>query len=187
MIVNGRILGVYEYWGIQRVGKSTVMVRDMLRLVSFHGFDFTDVLANFRVFIDGVRCGSSEWLMEEIMKIIAGKIRGKLVLFDELGQFLGARGWKEKYQTKLANSLWQFPKRNLIFMYSDNVGNSADVIIRDATWETIAPQFYSGENREGDYIVASVIKNYMAEIVRGIVIPGVYAYQRLFDSFEPIE
>ena len=165
MITTGRVEGVYEYWGIQRVGKSTVMIRDMLRLVTFHGFKFTDVLANFRVFIEGVRCGTSEWLMDAVMKIIADKTRHKIILFDELGQFLGARNYKDKYQTKLANSLWQFPKRSLLFLYSDNVGNSADVVIRDATWETIGPQFYPGVNREDDYIVLDVIKNYMGEVV----------------------
>lgn len=183
---GGCIEGVYEYWGIQRVGKSTVMVRDMLRLCSFNGFSFDDVYANFGVFLPGVHCGSSDWLMREMCRIFDERLRHKIFMFDELGQFLGARNYKDKYQTKLANDLWQYPKRDLIFMYSDNVGNSADIVIRLATWETICPQFFEGDSREGDYIVCDIIKNYMGEVVKGVVIPEVWLFQRLFNTRDPV-
>ena len=179
--------GVYEYWGIQRVGKTTVMVRDILMLNEYSGYAWDEFYTNFKVFIPGVHCMNSQALMETILQTMKDKIPHRVFVFDELGQFLGARNYRDLYQTKIANSLWQFPKRDLIFMYSDNVGNSADIVIRLATWEVIAPRFYSGKTRDKDYIIVDVIKNYMCETVRGIVIPEVNYYQRLFDTRQPID
>lgn len=179
--------GIYEYWQIQREGKTTLMVRDMLRLNQFYGVPWDRFHCNFRVFIDGVHCYNSRRLLERMVLAMKQKERDLAFVFDELGQFLGARNYADKFQTEIANDLWQFPKRNLLFLYSDNVGLSADKTIRLATWESIFPKYVHGETREDDYIVASVIKNYMNMTVTGIVIPYVYLFQNLFDTREPID
>ena len=185
--MNEAVEGVYEYWQIQREGKTTLMVRDMLRLKEFYGVDWTRFHCNFRVFIDGVNCYSSQGLLERMVRAMDTKERDLVFCFDELGQFLGARNYADRFQTKIANDLWQFPKRDLVFLYSDNVGLSADKTIRLATWESIFPKYVHGQTREEDYIVASVIKNYMNMTVTGIVIPYVYLFQNLFDTREPID
>lgn len=181
------IEGIYEYWQIQREGKTTLMMRDMLRLNTFHGFEWPRFHTNFRVYIPGVNSYHSRDLLQRIAQAIRDKETHLVFVFDELGQFLGARTYMQEFQTEIANDLWQFPKRDLIFMYSDNIGLSADKVIRLATWESIMPHYYHGPTREEDYIVADVIKNYQREIVRGIVIPYVWLYQRLFNTREPID
>lgn len=179
--------GIYEYWQIQREGKTTLMVRDMLRLNEFYGVPWDHFHCNFRVFIDGVHCYNSQGLLQRMVTAMQRKERDLCFVFDELGQFLGARNYMNTFQTEIANDLWQFPKRDLVFLYSDNVGLSADKTIRLATWESIFPKYVHGETREEDYIVAGVIKNYMNVTVTGIVIPYVYLFQNLFDTREPID
>lgn len=180
--------GIYEYWQIQRQGKTTLMVRDMLRIHEYLGFpDWDRFHCNFATRIAGVHSHSSEGLLNYMVFAMKSRLRHLVFVFDELGQFLGARNYMNTFQTEIANDLWQFPKRDFVFLYSDNVGLSADKTIRLATWESIFPQYVHGEGREGDYIVASVIKNYMNVTVTGIVIPYVYLFQNLFDTREPID
>ena len=179
--------GVNEYCGIQRCGKSTLMVKDLVMKLIPAGYAPGDVYANFRIFVDGVHCLSTEALIEAVFRIKEDKERHKVILFDEAGQFLIARGYKDKEQTRFASFAWQMPKRDIVMLYGSNVGNSADVILRDATWLTIMPQYFPGPTREEDYIVSAVIYNYDGRTARGIVTPEVWRYQELFDSYEPIE
>jgi hypothetical protein len=181
------LMGIYEYCGIQRCGKTTLMIRDLIEKILTRNFEPTDIYANFRIFIDGVNCLSTEALIEAIFKMKRDKERHKVLLFDEIGQFLAAREHMNKEQTKLVNFAWQMPKRDIILCYASNVGNSADVILRNATWITVVPRYFFGQTREEDYIKASVIFNYDCRVMRGIIIPGVAKYQAKFDSFEPIE
>ena len=179
-------VGTYEYCGIQRCGKSTLMVKD-LKTKLLNEFDPTDVYANFRIFIDGVHCLETMELVEAVFKMKQDKLRHKVIIFDEAGQFLLAREWGNKEQTKFVSFGWQMPKRDIVMMYASNVGNSADVIMRDATWVTVMPKYFEQARRADDYIMSAVIYNYDCRVVRGIKTMNVAQYQDLFDSFEPIE
>lgn len=183
-----RIRGLYEYVGIQRCGKSTCMVKDLVIKILPSGiFKPEDVWANFRVFIDGVHCVSTDELVETILKFKRDKVRDKVILFDEVGQFLLARGYMDKRQTEVVSFGWQMPKRNIIMLFASNVGNSADVILRDCAWLSIMPKFHLGVEREDDYIECAVIWNYDCVTRRGLIIPEIWKYQLMFDSYEAIE
>ena len=56
--------GIYEYWQIQREGKTTLMVRDMLRLNEFYGMEWDRFHTNFKTFIPAVHNHSSESLLQ---------------------------------------------------------------------------------------------------------------------------
>lgn len=184
--MNPRWIGLYEYCGIQRCGKSTMMVKDLV--VKLLGqYDPSDVFANFRIFIDGVNCMETEALVQAVFRMKKDKLRHKIIMFDEAGQFLLARGYKNDEQTKFVSFAWQMPKRDIIMLYASNIGNSADVILRDATWLTVMPQYHAGQTREDDYIQSAIIYNYDCRIARGIITRGISKIQELFDSFEPIE
>ena len=78
------IQGIIEYCAIQRQGKSTLMVRDMIILLPNYSPD--DVYANFPIYIDGVNCMENLELIEAVFKIFKDKLRRKIILFDEVGQ-----------------------------------------------------------------------------------------------------
>lgn len=182
-----RIGGVYEYCGVPRCGKSTMMVKDLVSWVLANGrYDANKVWCNFVVDISGVHCLETEELIEQIFKIKASEEREHVMIFDEVGQFFMARSYKDRRQTDAVTFAWQIPKRGHILMYGSNVGNSADVILRDATQFTIMPRYFHGDRREDDYIEFALIKNYYGELIRGIRVPHVYRYQELFRSFEAI-
>lgn len=180
------MLGIYEYCGRQRCGKSTLMMCDLVSKV-LGEFAPEDVYSNFRIKIDGVHCMCNAELISAVLGMKAEKVRHKVVMFDEVGQELKARSYTDKRQTEFVNFCWQMPKRDILLMYCSNPGNSADVIMRDATWQTVLPVYHEGLKREDDYIEASVIFNYDLRMMRGVRVYGVASVQELFDSFEPIE
>jgi hypothetical protein len=181
------IEGIYEWCGIPRCGKSTLMVKTLVEDFLPAGYLPEDVYANFRIFIDGVHCLSTRELIDAIFWMKEAKVRRKLVLFDEIGQFFGGRSYSDKEQTKCVNFSWQMPKRDIPFLFSSNIGNSADIVLRDVAYQTIMPKYFPGECREDAYISSTVIYNHECRVVKGIVSPHVFVWQRLFDSNEPIE
>ena len=188
------IEGIYEYCGIQRCGKSTMMIKDLVTKIFPAGYKPENTWANFRIFIQGVHCLETMDLVQAVFEIKRKKLRDQVIIFDEVGQFMVARGFKDKDQTDFVNFGWQMPKRNCPMLYASNVGNSADVILRDATWVTVMPKYYPSPGkdfykvpREEHYIESWVCFNYDCRVVKGIITPGVSRYQELFDSYEPID
>jgi len=164
-----------------------MMVKDLVTRILPAGYKPENVWANFRIRILGVHCLETMDLVQAVFDMKSRKSRDQVIMFDEVGQFMVARGYKDKDQTAFVNFGWQMPKRNIIMQYASNVGNSADLILRDATWVTVLPKYFHGATREDDYIESWVAFNYDCRVVQGIVTPGVSRYQELFDSYEPIE
>lgn len=179
-------IGTYEYCGIQRCGKSTMMVKDLVCKL-LNQFAPQDIYTNFRIFIPGVNCMETMALVQAVFKMKADKLRHKVIIFDEAGQFLLARGYKDKDQTDFVSFAWQMPKRDIVMLYASNIGNSADVILRDATWLTIMPKYHHAPNRADDHIESAIIYNYDCVIAKNIITRGISPIQDLFDTFEPIE
>lgn len=180
------VVGVYEYCGKQRCGKSTLMMCDFVCKIMPY-IRIEDVVSNFKIFIRGIKCLDNEGVIEEILRIKRDRERNKLIMFDEVGQELKARGYTDKVQTEIVNFAWQMPKRGIVLMYCSNPGNSADIILRKATWQTIMPRYVEGGSREEDYMMVDIIHNYDGEITSGIKVTGFQGVQNLFDSWQPIE
>jgi len=177
------IQGVIEYCSIQRQGKSTLMVRDIVKLLPYYSPD--DVYVNFPLYIEGVHCMENEELIEAMFKMKKDKVRRKIIGFDEVGQELKARqSWNQR-QTDCVSFAWQMPKMGIVLMYCSNPGNSADIILRDATWKTIMPRYHKGETREEDYITADVIFDYELWVAHWRI-EHLGPFQDLFDSWWPV-
>lgn len=178
--------GIYEYCGIQRCGKSTKMMYDLVVKLGKH-FKPEDCISNFMIFIEGIEVYNNEDLLQRIVDMKNRKETHKVVLYDECGQSLMARGYKKEIQTEIVSFAWQFPKRDLIWLYGSNIGNSTDIILRDATWVSVMPHYFSGETRDKDYIISDIIFNYDARVIRGVVTHGVCVVQEYYDTEEPID
>lgn len=184
---------VFEYCGIQRTGKTTLMVADdMNKLLNpYFGYDYVpdELHCNFWLDIDGVHCWDNEQMKQVLLIAKREKWQHKIFAVDECSQppLFYARNTADKLQTELVTSIWQMPKQGHTFQYTSNVGNSVDVQQRDATWYTIMPVKYHHfpENREREYIVFRVIAGYDIWTA-----DYVYKYpaltQRYFDSFRPV-
>ena len=181
------LIGTYEYTGIQRCGKSTVMIHDLTEKVLPAGYQPDDVYANFDVFIEGIHIMENHQLIDQILRIKRDRLTNKVILFDEMGQELKARAYSDRVQTEVVSFAWQMPKRGIILMYCSNVGNSADVILRDATWITVMPHYLKGATHEKDSISLTVIYNYDCRIQTGLCLPNVHKYQKLFNSWQAIQ
>lgn len=181
------MIGIYEYCGIQRCGKSTLMMCDLVcKLLKEYRPE--QVHSNFDIEIEGVNCyRENQVLLDKILEMKDKEIRGQVILFDECGQELRARGYMDKRQQKVVSFAWQMPKMGIVLMYCSNPGNSADIILRDATWYTIMPKYHRGITRADDYMEASVIYNYERKIQSGIVVSGFQKVQELFKTLQPIK
>lgn len=190
------MLSPIEYCAPQRQGKTTLMVRDMVKLLPHYRPE--DVFANFVIKIPGVNCLENKDLIDAIFDIKRDKTRHKIILFDEVGQELRARESMNKRQTELVTFAWQMPKRDITMLYCSNPGNSADIILRLATAQTVITHYRKVLRpdlpdvqrtlgiRAEDYITAGVIFNWDRKGAR-FVISNVAPYGELFDSWEPIQ
>jgi branched-subunit amino acid aminotransferase/4-amino-4-deoxychorismate lyase len=155
-----------------------------------------DVYANFSIKIPDVHCLENKDLIEAVFQMKRNKERHKVILFDEVGQELKARESFNKVQTEYVSFSWQMPKRDIIQLYCSNPGNSADIILRLATCQTIVPAYHKGPTYEEckargepckeDYITAGIIYNYELWVAEW-TIWNFWWVQMLFDSLEPIE
>lgn len=126
-------------------------------------------------------------MVDECFRLWAARERNIALIFDEVGQFMLARGYKDKRQTEFVKHAWQMPKRGWIMQYASNVGNSADIILRDATWVTICPHYVKGPTHYDDYIRFGVLYQYKRKKVTGLVLRNPWYWQQFFDSDQPID
>jgi len=176
---------VQEYCAPQREGKSTMLVRDLVTKL-LPAYRPEDVYSNFKIFIPGINHLENKDLIEAVFEIKRKKYRHKVICFDEVGQELRAREAMKPIQIEFVTFAWQMPKRDISLLYCSNPGNSADIILRLATRQTIMPKYIHGIRRELDAIRAWVIFNYELKIAE-FTVWNLVPFQNLFDSFAPID
>lgn len=186
MIENIASIGPTEYCAPQRQGKSTLMMCDYVCKLLPMGYKAEDTFANFLVKIAGVTCLDNEAMIKRILKAKYEDERNKVFMFDEVGQELKARGYMDKVQTEVVSFAWQMPKMGHVFLICTNPGNSADIILRDATWYVVMPKYHFGMTRKDDFIEAAVIFNYELKVQTGLIISGFQEIQDLFDTYQAI-
>lgn len=185
-------VGIYEYCGIQRTGKTTLMVADLvLKLLNGRaGYDYKpdEVFVNFTIRIDGINCVNNTDMLRILTRAKNERWRHKVYVVDECSQppLFYARNSRDKLQTELVTSLWQVPKLDSVFLYTSNVGNSVDVQQRDATWFTVMPlklhRDQTGKPSRIDYRVISGYEMWVQDESL-LTVPEI---QSLFDSREPV-
>ena len=190
------MLSPVEYCAPQRQGKSTLMVRDMIKLLPHYRPE--DVYANFMIYIPGIHCLENKDLIEALFQVKRNKERHKIFLFDEVGQELRARESMNRVQTEAVTFAWQMPKRDITMLYCSNPGNSADIILRLATAQTVIPHYHKVlspnlpdaerilEVRRDDFIKAGVIFNWDRKGAWWLI-KNIAPYGELFDTFAPIQ
>jgi hypothetical protein len=179
----------YEYCGVQRTGKSTLMNNDILYLMSGLMADKylpDEVYVNWNLFVEGVHRCSNEQILDVLLKAKRERWKHKIIAVDEGSQVLKARSYSDKIQTEIVTTIWQMPKKRISFFYSSNPGNTVDIQLRDGTWYIVVPQIYhSFKDRSLDFIDFSVCHAY--EIWENDLTFDKPAFvQQFFDSYEDI-
>lgn len=181
-------VGIYEFLGIQRTGKSLMMTSFLLNHVLMdYGYTPEETYLNYTLAIDGVNCMRSEPMIELFIRSYDERITHKVWVIDEASQppWFYARNTKDKRQTKGALSFWQQPKRRSPILFSDNIGNSVDIQQRDATWYTIMPMGLTWEDRKPVSVDIRVISNYEMWYA-DYRYYGITIARELYDDREPI-
>lgn len=181
-------VGIYEFLGIQRTGKSLMMTAFMLNhIMPDFGIKPEKVFINYTLDIDGINCMSSEPMLYRFIKSHLELETGVIFGIDEASQppWFYARNTRDKRQTLGALAFWQCPKRRKPILFSDNIGNSVDVQQRDATWYTIMPVNILWEHGKPEAIIIRIISNYEMWFA-DYVYYGITIARELYDSREPI-
>lgn len=183
---------IYEYCGVQRTGKTTLMVADIMNKVlnpAIMSYVPSEVYCNYYLDIDGVNVVDNEKMLWVLTKARLEGWQHKVFSVDECSQppLFYARNTRDKVQTDLVTSIWQMPKKFCIMQYSSNIGNSVDVQQRDATATVIMPLRYNrNEKRELETIDYRVMNQYERWFY-----DERYKYpaetQKYFDSFKPVK
>lgn len=184
---------VIEYCGPPRVGKSTLMVADLLlKLLSddyAFAYERNEVYANFWVDIKGINCCDNEKMLWTMTKSRKEQWLHKVWMVDEASQppLFYARNSRDVLQTELVTSLWQMPKKGMTCMYTSNLGNSVDVQMRDATFMTVMPDIHYPKElpREEQYINFTIIHDYELWVQEETFLKPAWV-QNYFDSFKPV-
>ncbi len=182
---------IYEYCGVWRSGKTTLMVADLMNKLlnpAIYSYVPGEVYANYFIDIRGVNCIDNEHMLWVLTKAREEKWRHKVFCVDECSQppLFYARNARDKLQTELVTSLWQMPKLFDVFLYSSNIGNSVDVQQRDATCMTIMPLSYNKNEERSletiDYRVINAYERWFYD--ERYLFPA--ETQKYFDSFRPV-
>lgn len=183
---------INEYCQAQRQGKTTVMTYDGGRLLDnrVYPYEPDDFYCNYRIMIDGFNCGNNEQMVEWLKQCRKDRWHNKVFMVDEASQPplpFYARGWKKDEQTEIVTMFWQFPKLGNTLLYSDNLGSSVDVQLRDATQFTIIPFYHHGvmEDRSDDRIDVTVIANHELWVGKRVLYNPA-AVQKWFNSFKEV-
>ena len=113
----------------------------------------------------------------------------KLIIGDELNSILLARNSRDITQAEFSTFVWQMPKMDHVFLFTNNQITGVDLIIRDGTWITYLPQghevfFEDGTpDRDQYFIQYSVSYNLEGPMDDGYIFNGVKECQELFDSY----
>lgn len=181
---------VHEFVGPQRSGKTTLEVAIVLLLLikdipdKFRRIHPEDTWWNFPVDINGCNCTDTEGLLWVMGKVKDGLWRNKVIIFGESSQKLYARNYKDKLQTEIASSIWQFPKKNCPVYYESNPGSTVDVLIRDGTAFTQTCKYeYDYLPREEQKIHFDVISNYECWVNEDVFFLYPAWIQQFFDSY----
>jgi hypothetical protein len=186
--------GVIEYCGVQRCGKNTLLAIDLYskvlrqnparRLISNIQFFGLPPETRYEYF-------DSEALVDEILRLKESRDRDVVIAFDEAGQFIGARSFGSRDQTKCVNFAWQCPKRGHLWLYTDNLGNSTDIQLGLATTHLLMPHYHGGSlDREPlpwkDQWMDVTVVDVRAQQSARKEYHGFSKYQTLYDTKEPV-
>lgn len=181
-------VGIYEFLGIQRTGKSLMMTSFLLNHVLFdYGYTVNEVFANYTIEVDGINCMRSNPMVDRFIKAYDDMETHLVWCIDEASQppWFYARNTRDKRQTKGALAFWQCPKRRNPVLFSDNIGNSVDIQQRDATWFTIMPIDIIWEHGKPEAVIIRVISNYEMWY-SDYIYYGITIARELYDDREPI-
>lgn len=183
-------IGVYEYIGVQRSGKSTEMTKILLDKILDpnlkNPYQPHEIFCNYYIDIKGINCGDNEMVCHYMTTAWLNNWKHIVFVVDEASQLFLARNSKDLSQSELCKTVWQMPKKDTVFLYSSNPGKTVDKMLRDGTWTTIVTRWIKEHPITGQPAISlKIIKNYENKSFK-IWSHDVTWIHNFFDSHQPI-
>lgn len=172
----------FKAW--QDWGKTSLMVKTMLWLMAWGGYEPREVFSNVKVEIEGFQYRSSEGLAEALRVMSLKRVQHKVIGIDEADTVLSHRFWADKKQTEALLVLWKDIKMFNWFLWTAHRGPSVDVLLREATQVLVVPRY----NRVTGNTKAGIIYS-PNQISREAIFPNIRKLfeEKMYDRWAPVE
>lgn len=132
---------IVGFKSIQDQGKTLSAVATVVELILHHGYDPEECYGNVAINLKGFHYLSSQGMRDLLGRMVREKWRHKVLVIDEINRVYPARFWKDADRTMELLTIWQDEKMFHWIVYTCHVGNSVDLLVRDATQVIAVPRF----------------------------------------------
>lgn len=129
-----------EAWGLQREGKTAVLMAIALWLMAHGGYLPSEVASNQTIYIKGVRKFNKDEMFELLQKMIKEHVRHKVLLIAEADRYFPPRFWHDPEQSRSLIGLWQNEKLENWILFDTHIGG-ADVQLERTAQLYIVPHY----------------------------------------------
>lgn len=132
---------ITAWQSIQDQGKTLCAVAQAVHLVTRGGYSPDEVYSNVKLTMPGSHWLSSEELRDLMGDVVRRSRRHLVLLIDEINRVYPARFWGDKERTMELLTIWQDVKAFMQIIYTTHVGNSVDLLVREATQFVNVPRY----------------------------------------------
>lgn len=137
---------ITSWQSIQDQGKTLCAVAQAVQLVRKGSYQPEEVYGNVSLAMPG-----SHFLCSDDMRQLMGDIvrqgrRHLILLIDEINRVYPARFWSDKERTMELLTIWQDIKSFMQIIYTTHVGNSVDLLVREATQFVMVPRYFPAQD-----------------------------------------
>lgn len=177
---------IYEYSGVDRTGKSTLAVGDIIRTCENDKegyFKYEDFWGNTAIFKEGYHHVDNNELLDRLLFAMQKKQQHIGFFLDEASGILPARGYGDKRQIEAIKGIWQNEKLFLRLYIVTNTGNSIDTMFDQAMHITFLPRYV--EEQDTIYF-RTCFRRFLVDNVWRVrnVRSGIQQY---FNSWQPVK
>ena len=173
---------IYGIKSIQDQGKTLIGVALLLQLCNLYGYEPAECYGNLVINLKGYHPMTSQGMRDLMGRMVRERLQHKVLFFDEINRVYPARFWKDQERTQELLTVWQDEKMFTQIIYTTHVGNSVDILVREATQIILVPRF----DKPRDLITVEVVNSLDLECHTEEVRPASNLFS-WYDRWAPVE
>lgn len=152
---------IYMIRGRQSKGKTALAVATVKELILFHGYNYSEVVANILLpNWPGSHSLSNHQMKAYVKSMVTKGLKHKIIILDEVDRLFPARMWHDADQTDALIGLWQDEKLFNHIITTSHIGTSTDIILMQCSQIELLPDYH----KEWDSIEFTVINDLDGEV-----------------------
>jgi len=137
---------ITSWQSIQDQGKTLCAVAQAIQLVLKGSYHPDEVYGNVKLTMPGSHFLNSDDMRQLMGDIVKQGRRHLIIIIDEVNRVYPARFWSDKDRTLELLTIWQDVKSFQQIIYTTHVGNSVDLLVREATQFVNVPRYFPAQD-----------------------------------------